>query len=65
MMGLQLNHHCDQHPDPFDCPDALVGMFSNGEVGLIVRDGENCSGSSMVLIVHCPWCGKPTGTTLG
>jgi hypothetical protein len=59
-MAFQLNHVCEQHPDRFDCPDALVGTFADGRVGLIVHDG----GSSMVLIAFCPWCGTPTGTTL-
>ncbi len=59
-MAAQLNHHCEQHPDRWDCPDALIGTFSDGRTGLIVHDG----GSSMILIAHCPWCGKPTGTTL-
>lgn len=59
MMGYQLNQVCDQHTDPFDCPDFLVGTFSDGRVGLIIHDG----GGSMVTIGYCPWCGTPTGTT--
>jgi hypothetical protein len=60
MMRAQLNHTCELHPDPFDCPDALVGAFEDGRTGLIVHDG----GRSMILIAYCPWCATPTGTTL-
>jgi len=45
---------CARHPDPTECPDALVG-YSPGfdEYGIRVHDG----GTSMVLIHFCPWCG--------
>jgi hypothetical protein len=52
MMGYQLNQVCDQHDDPFQCPDFLVGTFKDGRVGLIVHDG----GHSMIVIQYCPWC---------
>jgi len=51
-MRAQLDHSCEQHPDPSDCPDALVG-FGAGEYGIYVHDG----GSSWVRIEFCPWCG--------
>jgi hypothetical protein len=57
MMDAQLNHVCEDHPDPFDCPDVLVGQFEDGRAGLIVHDG----GRSMILIGYCPWCATPTG----
>jgi hypothetical protein len=60
MMRAQLNHTCEQHPGPSDCPDALVGLFEDGRAGLIVHDG----GPSMILIAYCPWCAVRTGTTL-
>ncbi len=45
---------CEQHADPFECPDSLVIYIEVfDEYGLIVHDG----GPSYVLIVHCPWCG--------
>jgi hypothetical protein len=43
---------CADHPDRFDCPDALIAQSSGG-FGLIVHDG----GSSSVTIRFCPWCG--------
>ena len=60
MMRAQLDHTCEQHPYPIDCPDALVGLFEDGCAGLIVHGG----GGSMILIAYCPWCATPTGTTL-
>ena len=45
---------CEQHPDPFDCPDHLVSFAAEfGEYKLIVHDG----GSSGSVIKFCPWCG--------
>jgi hypothetical protein len=53
-MTDQVNRKCDQHPDPFDCPDCLI-FFSPARkrYGIIVHDG----GSSFVAIRYCPWCG--------
>jgi hypothetical protein len=56
LMDGNLNHECDMHPDPWDCPDALVGFDSAGRAGLIIHGTE----SSLVPIRHCPWCGQPT-----
>jgi hypothetical protein len=54
-MTNQLNWHCDQHNDPFSCPDALVGFTVRfQEYGLIIHDG----GASSVGIAFCPWCGQ-------
>ncbi|MEU8513476.1 hypothetical protein AB0C76_18065 [Kitasatospora sp. NPDC048722] len=55
LMTSRVDRHCDQHDDPFECPDALV-HFSAGfrEYGLIVHDG----GASIVEIGFCPWCGR-------
>ena len=54
MMQGNVEHQCEQHPDPFDCADALVYYSARlREYGLIVHDG----GSSCILIQHCPWCG--------
>ena len=54
-MTNQVNWHCDQHDDPFDCPDALVHFSARfQEYGLIVHDG----GASSIGIDFCPWCGQ-------
>jgi hypothetical protein len=53
-MTRQLQHVCEQHADPFECPDALIDHSAQtGEYGIIVHDG----GSSCVVIKYCPWCG--------
>lgn len=53
-MSVALEHRCDQHKDPFECPDtALVFHEPFGEYGVPVRDGT----MSYYLIAHCPWCG--------
>lgn len=53
-MEDQVTLQCDDHPDPFDCPDRVV-VYSDrfDEYGLIVHDG----GSSSITILFCPWCG--------
>jgi hypothetical protein len=54
-MARQVEHTCAQHPDLYDCPDALVIRRTDiGEFGLRIHDG----GSSYVAIRHCPWCGS-------
>ena len=45
---------CSEHPDRFDCPDALLDYSDIfDEYGIIVHDG----GRSTVAIEFCPWCG--------
>jgi hypothetical protein len=45
---------CGQHPDRFDCPDALIHYDSSTHgYGIIVHDG----GRSAIVIFYCPWCG--------
>ena len=47
---------CDQHPDRFDCPDALIHYRPRSrDYGIIIHDG----GRSFVSIAFCPWCGSP------
>ncbi len=54
-MDLDLDQRCDQHPNRFDCADALIHHWpEEGIYGLIVHDG----GSSFVQIAYCPWCGS-------
>lgn len=53
-MTKQVEHVCEQHPDPFDCADNLVVYVAKfREYGLIIHDG----GSSKITISYCPWCG--------
>jgi hypothetical protein len=58
MMAVQLEHHCDHHPDPFDCADQVVYRTDSGDFGLIIHDG----GSSYIAIEFCPWCGSALGS---
>ena len=52
-MKNQLEQKCDEHPNPFECPDRLI-IFSGKSYGLIIHDG----GSSSIQFHFCPWCGK-------
>lgn len=53
-MRSHVERRCEQHPNPFDCPDALVHYDPrSGTYGLIIHDG----GSSFISIAYCPWCG--------
>ncbi|MEU9834971.1 hypothetical protein AB0D67_25850 [Streptosporangium sp. NPDC048047] len=54
-MTRQMMWRCEDHEDPFECPDALV-RFNAGfqEYGLIIHDGE----TSVIGIAFCPWCGS-------
>ena len=53
-VAQQVTHRCEMHPDPQDCPDALVRYSPvRREYGLPIRDG----GSAMSVIRYCPWCG--------
>ena len=53
-MKSQINQVCDDHTDPFECPDKLI-YYDNkfNEYGIIIRDG----GRSYTDIYFCPWCG--------
>lgn len=54
-MDEAVNSTCDQHPDRWDCPDALIAYTPKfREYGLIVHDG----GTSTIEIAFCPWCGS-------
>ncbi len=45
---------CADHPDRFDCPDAIVDYTPQfNEYGFIVHDG----GTSTIALAFCPWCG--------
>lgn len=50
--ALQLD--CENHDDPFACPDSLLAYHEGlDQFALIVHDGER----NVVLIRFCPWCG--------
>jgi hypothetical protein len=54
-MSRHANATCDEHEDPFDCPDAVIRFDPRfQEYGLIIHDG----GSSSSIIAFCPWCGQ-------
>jgi hypothetical protein len=54
-MDYWASRTCEEHPNPFDCPDHLIYFDATKRTyGLIVHDG----GSSVIEIAHCPWCGK-------
>lgn len=54
-MDRRVNVRCDQHDDPYDCPDALIEFRAEfQEYGLIIHDG----GTSGITIDFCPWCGR-------
>ena len=53
-MQDHVEHQCDQHADPFDCPDHLICYSPQfDEYGIIIHDG----GSSYITVKFCPWCG--------
>jgi hypothetical protein len=57
-MTEAVSSACAEHPDRFDCPDALIHYSPRSRsFGIIVHDG----GSSSVSIEFCPWCGSQLG----
>jgi len=55
VMRRNINHRCDIHANPFDCPDNLIYYGeSTNTYGIIIHDG----GESFLTIQFCPWCGK-------
>lgn len=53
-MASDLNQKCQEHPDPFSCPDNLIHHSKQTkQYGLIIHD----RGSSFSEINFCPWCG--------
>lgn len=53
MMTENLTNKCDTHKNRDECPDALLSVYSKGEIGLMIHDGSD----SYIQINHCPWCG--------
>ena len=52
-IAYRATETCEQHPDPWDCPDIVLVKIEDS-YGIPVRDG----GSSWIEIDFCPWCGK-------
>ena len=44
---------CADHPDPFECSDAVIVETSTGKFGMPIRDG----GRSCFVVRFCPFCG--------
>jgi hypothetical protein len=54
-MTEALTFKCDQHDDPFDCPDSLICYIPKfDEYGIIIHNG----GSAFSQIQYCPFCGS-------
>ena len=54
-MAFFLEHECSDHPDLFDCPDAILCHDTDRDsYGIVIHDGRR----SWVQIAYCPWCGK-------
>jgi Domain of unknown function (DUF6980) len=49
---------CEQHANPWDCPDNVIVCDRKKNFGIPIRTGEEGSASSMIGIEYCPWCGK-------
>lgn len=52
-MAYHLNFTCEQHPDKYDCGDAVIDEVRGG-VGLII---SREAGGGVIEIAYCPWCG--------
>jgi predicted RNA-binding Zn-ribbon protein involved in translation (DUF1610 family) len=53
-MQAALQIECNEHDDPFQCPDCLIAYNDAfDQFGLIIHDG----GRDVVAIRYCPWCG--------
>ncbi|MGY0552910.1 DUF6980 family protein [Vreelandella titanicae] len=54
-MTKALEHHCAEHENRFECPDALISYYDKfDEYGLIIHDG----GTAVSSIDYCPYCDK-------
>jgi hypothetical protein len=54
-MTAALEFNCEEHTDPFECPDTVIVYHEPfEEYGIPIRDG----GASYLVISRCPFCGK-------
>jgi len=53
-MHENVTKTCLEHPDRYDCPDALVDRVAAGYGLMIHNDG----GGGVIEIRFCPWCGS-------
>jgi hypothetical protein len=57
-LALQSTHTCPEHPDPRQCPEAVVVYEPRfREWGLPIRAAADADAFSYLVIRHCPWCG--------
>jgi len=60
VLETEVTWNCNEHSDPFDCPDHTVYYSSEfNEYGILIHDG----GSSYSVIHFCPWCGTKLPTS--
>ncbi len=53
-MRRYLDWSCEQHDNPYDCPDYVLEYSDRfDEYGIVIHDG----GSATLTIKYCPWCG--------
>ena len=57
-MTSQVQYKCDQHPNPYDCPDNVI-LYSEKEdtYDLIIHDGIGYGVGGLLGIAYCPFCG--------
>lgn len=54
-MNRHTGRMCDEHDDPYECPDYVIVYSSRfDEYGLVIHDG----GCSSYTISYCPFCGE-------
>ena len=54
-MAAHVTADCEEHPDPWDCPDRIIVQLGPGEYAIPIRDG----GRSGIALKYCPWCATP------
>ena len=54
VMARAIDPKCPDHPDPWDCADALIAYWPRFDCyGMMIKDG----GRSVLAMDFCPWCG--------
>lgn len=43
MLRSYLEYECPMHPEPWACPDRLFYRAADGEIGIVVHNGEPVS----------------------